>query len=115
MENHSPAQGVLTLTIKDRMALYVAYMPFVKNGGLFIPTTKPHRIGEEVFILLNLPDQAERLPVSGKVVWITPTGAQNKRIAGIGVQFDLQDGGAMQKRIEAYLTDLSSDRPTHTM
>jgi type IV pilus assembly protein PilZ len=30
--------GLLTLTIKDKSALYLAYMPFVKNGGLFIPT-----------------------------------------------------------------------------
>jgi len=31
--------GLLTLTIKDKSALYLAYMPFVKNGGLFIPPT----------------------------------------------------------------------------
>ena len=28
--------GLLTLTIKDKSALYLAYMPFIKNGGLFI-------------------------------------------------------------------------------
>jgi type IV pilus assembly protein PilZ len=105
----------LTLTIKDKAALYVAYMPFIKNGGLFIPTNKPYHIGDEVFILLNLLDQAERLPVSGKVVWITPQGAQNKRSAGIGVQFNLQDGGSIQKKIETYIAGMSNDRPTHTM
>jgi len=31
--------GLLTLTIKDKSALYLAYMPFVQNGGLFIPTS----------------------------------------------------------------------------
>ncbi|MGD8309819.1 MAG: pilus assembly protein PilZ, partial [Chromatiales bacterium] len=31
-------QGILSLTIKDKNALYAAYMQFVKNGGLFIPT-----------------------------------------------------------------------------
>ena len=31
-------QGILSLTIKDKGALYAAYMPFIKNGGLFIPT-----------------------------------------------------------------------------
>ena len=103
------------MTIKDKAALYVAYMPFIKNGGLFIPTNKPYHIGDEVFILLNLLDQAERLPVSGKVVWITPPGAQNKRSAGIGVQFSLQDGGSTQKKIEAYIAGMSNDRPTHTM
>ena len=108
--------GILTLNIKDKSALYVAYMPFVKNGGLFIPTNKEYRLGDEVFILLTLMDGAERLPVAGKVVWVTPRGAQNKRLQGIGVQFSTQDGGTTQKKIEALLAGaLGADRPTHTM
>jgi type IV pilus assembly protein PilZ len=91
-------------------------MPFIKNGGLFIPTSKPYRLGDEVFILLTLMDQAERLPVAGRIVWLTPRGAQNKRAAGIGVQFSEQDGGQTQKKIESYLAGaLGADRPTHTM
>ena len=46
-------QGILSLTIKDKGALYAAYMPFIKNGGLFIPTNKPYKLGDEVFMLLN--------------------------------------------------------------
>lgn len=108
--------GILTLNIKDKSALYVSYMPFIKNGGLFIPTTKDYRLADEVFILLTLMDSAERLPVAGKVVWITPKGAQGKRAQGIGVQFSNQDGGATQKKIEALLAGaLGADRPTHTM
>ena len=37
-------QGILSLTIKDKGALYAAYMPFVKNGGLFIPTNKAYQL-----------------------------------------------------------------------
>ncbi len=108
--------GILTLSIKEKSALYMAYMPFVKNGGLFIPTSKPYKLGDEVFILLTLMESAERLPVAGKVIWLTPPGAQNKRQQGIGVQFSEQDGGETQKKIEATLAGgLNSDRPTHTM
>lgn len=108
--------GILTLNIKDKSALYVAYMPFVKNGGLFIPTGKEYKLGDEVFILLTLMDSAERLPVAGKVVWVTPKGAQNKRQQGIGVQFSNQDQGTTQKKIEGLLAGaLGADRPTHTM
>jgi type IV pilus assembly protein PilZ len=108
--------GILTLNIKDKSALYVAYMPFIKNGGLFIPTNKEYHLGDEVFILLTLMDSTERLPVAGKVVWQTPKGAQNKRVQGIGVQFSTQDGGATQKKIETLLAGaLQADRPTHTM
>lgn len=49
-------QGILSLTIKDRAVLYAAYMPFVRNGGLFVPTNKRYELGEEVFILLALMD-----------------------------------------------------------
>jgi len=109
-------QGILSLTIKDKSALYAAYMSFVNNGGLFIPTNKKYRLGDEVFMLLTLMEESEKLPVAGTIVWITPTGAQGNRASGIGVQFSDQDGGNARKKIETYLAGaLSADRPTHTM
>ena len=78
-------QGILSLTIKDRAVLYAAYMPFVRNGGLFVPTNKRYELGEEVFILLALMDEPEKMPINGTVVWITPKGAQGNRQAGIGM------------------------------
>ncbi|MGB0955895.1 MAG: PilZ domain-containing protein [Panacagrimonas sp.] len=108
--------GILTLNIKDKNALYAAYMPFVKNGGLFIPTSKEYTLGDEVFILLTLSDDSERIPVAGKVIWLTPRAAQGKRQQGIGVQFSAQDGGATQQRIESLLAGMvRAERPTHTM
>lgn len=112
-----PGQGgILSLAIKDKSSLYSAYMPFVKNGGLFIPTNKKYKLGDEVFMLLTLMDEKEKLPVAGKVVWVTPTGSQGNRIAGIGVQFSDQDNGQIRNKIETYLAGaLKSDRQTHTM
>jgi type IV pilus assembly protein PilZ len=104
--------GLLTLTIKDKSALYLAYMPFIKNGGLFIPTNSSYKLGDEVFMLLNVMGEEEKIPVAGRVIWITPKGAQGKRTAGIGVQ----DQGNTQKRIENYLAGaLGGDKPTHTL
>ncbi|HEC30378.1 MAG TPA: pilus assembly protein PilZ [Gammaproteobacteria bacterium] len=109
-------QGILSLTIKDKSALYAAYMPFVKNGGLFIPTNKNYQLGDEVFMLLTLMDESEKLPVAGTIVWITPKGAQGNRASGIGVQFSNQDNGGARNKIETYLAGaLTADRPTHTM
>jgi type IV pilus assembly protein PilZ len=108
--------GLLTLTIKDKSALYLAYMPFIGNGGLFIPTTTAYKLGDEVFMLLNLMGEEEKIPVAGKVVWVSPKGAQGRRTAGIGVQFSSQDRGHTQKKIENYLAGaLGGDKPTHTM
>jgi len=90
-------------------------MPYVLNGGLFIPTNSSYRLGDEVFMLLSLMDEPEKIPIAGKVVWITPRGAQGNRTAGIGVQFSEQDSAANTK-IENHLAgSLQSDRPTHTM
>ncbi|HEB95069.1 MAG TPA: pilus assembly protein PilZ [Sedimenticola thiotaurini] len=109
-------QGILSLTIKDKNALYAAYMQFVKNGGLFIPTNKKYQLGDEVFMLLTLMEETERIPVAGKIIWITPSGAEGARAAGIGVQFSDQDEGMARNKIETYLAGaLKSDRPTHTM
>ncbi len=109
-------QGILSLTIKDKSALYAAYMPFIKNGGLFIPTTKTYRLGDEVFMLLTLMDEKEKLPVAGQIVWLTPKGAQAQRTAGIGVQFSALDNGATRNKIETHLAAaLKSERQTHTM
>ena len=109
-------QGILSLTIKDKNALYAAYMQFVKNGGLFIPTEKQYSLGDEVFMLLTLPDDNEKNPVAGKVVWINHKGTQGGRPAGIGVHFGEQDGGKTRTKIEATLGGLlRSDKPTYTM
>lgn len=108
--------GVLSLAIKEKAALYAAYMPFIKGGGLFIPTNKTYKLGEEVFMLLSLLDDPNKLKVVGSVAWITPV-TQGGRPQGIGVQFNPQDGGTeARNKIEALLGGvLKSSRPTHTM
>ena len=109
-------QRILSFVIKDKQALYAAFMPFVTNGGLFIPTTKRYEIGDEIFLLLRLMDEPERLPVAGKVVWVTPAGAEGNKAVGVGIQFSDQDKGAARRKIEEYLAGmLESDRLTHTM
>lgn len=112
----APKPGVLSLAIKEKAALYAAYMPFVKGGGLFIPTNKSFKIGDEVFMLLSLVDDPMKLKVVGHVIWITPV-TQGNRPQGIGVQFSDKDGGVeARNKIEALLGGvLKSTRPTHTM
>ncbi len=110
-----PRSGMLSLTMKDKAVLYAAYMPFVQGGGIFIATNKKFKLGDDVFLLLTLMDEPEKIPVAGKIVWITPKGAQGNRASGIGIQFDKKSSLAKDK-IETYLAGaLSSDKPTHTM
>ena len=111
-------QSILPVAIKDETTLYPSYMPFLTGGGLFIPTgNKRYGMGDELFLLIHLLEDKERLPVTGTVVWITPPGAQGNRVAGIGVQFaESPEGEAARQRIEALLgARLASDKPTHTL
>lgn len=109
--------GMLSLSIKERTALYAAFLPFVKRGGLFIPTNRPYQMGDQVYMLLTLMDDPNKLPISGKVVWITPGGAQGNRQQGIGVQFDDNDGSnTVRGKIEGILGNaMKATRHTHTM
>lgn len=109
--------SVLSLNIKERSALYAAYIAQLKDGGLFIPTNRVTRLGDEVFMLISLPDDPVKLPVAGKVVWITPAGAQGNKAQGIGVQFSADESGQSAKRkIESVLgAALNSTKTTHTI
>jgi type IV pilus assembly protein PilZ len=109
--------GVLSLSIKEKSALYAAYMPYLKNGGIFIPTNKSYKLGDEVFMLLTLMNDPNKIPVAGRVVWITPAGAHGGKTQGIGVEFAANESGtAARNKIEGLLGgSLKSTRPTHTM
>ncbi len=109
--------SVLSLAIKERSALYTAYMPFLKNGGIFVPTTRSYKIGDEIFIILELMGDPQKYPIAGKVAWITPAGANNNKTQGIGVHFPDDESGMRAKvTIEKHLgTALRSTRGTHTV
>ncbi|HTD04479.1 PilZ domain-containing protein [Undibacterium sp.] len=114
----APARpSVLSLAIKEKAALYSAYMPFLKNGGIFVPTNKSYRLGEEIYLILTLLDDPNKYPIAGKVAWITPAGAGNNKSQGIGVHFpDDESGTRIKSRVEELLgAALRSSRATHTL
>lgn len=112
----TPKPSVMSLAIKEKAALYAAYMPFIQGGALFIPTNKPFNIGDEIFLLLSLLDNPDKLKVAGRVVWVSSV-VHGNRPQGIGVQMSEKDGGLQARnQIEGLLGNaLKSQRPTHTM
>ena len=109
--------GVFSLVIRSKAALYAAWIPLLRGGGLFVPSTAAHRLGDEVLILLSLLDDSARIPIQGHVAWINPPHAASNRPQGIGVQ--LQDSEScrdLRKKVEGLLAGaLQSARPTHTI
>jgi len=107
--------GIITLTIPDAHELHACYMPFINRGGLFIPTRKQFVLGDEVFVVLDLFGEAEKIPLAGTVVWITPAGVVTSRKQGIGIQLNA-DAGPLVAKIETLLVDLlTTDRLTHSL
>lgn len=109
--------SVIQLVFREKGALYAAYMPMLADGGLFVPTTRDYRLGEDIYLLLSLPEDPQRYPVAGKVAWITPANASGGRTQGVGVRFpnDEKTRGLKLKIEEILGTSISSSKPTQTI
>lgn len=113
----SSRPSVIQLSIKEKAALYAAYIPLFTDGGIFIPSSRDYRIGDDVYVLLSLPDDPQRYPVAGKVAWVTPAKAQGGRTQGVGIRFPADEKSRHLKiKIEEILgSALASEKPTQTM
>lgn len=107
----------MQLNIKEKAALYAAYIPFFEEGGIFVPTAREYKLGDDVYVLLTLPDDPQRYPVAGRVAWVTPVRAAGNRTQGVGIQFPKDEKSRQLKhKIEEVLgTALASERPTQTI
>ena len=113
----TPRPSVIQLAIKEKAALYAAYIPLFADGGVFIPSTREYRLGDDVYVLLSLPDDPQRYPVAGKVAWVTPPRAAANRTQGVGIRFPTDEKSKLLKiKIEEILGGhLMSERPTQTI
>lgn len=109
--------SIVQLVIKERDELYTAYIPLFKEGGIFISTTRDYKLGDDVYLLLTLPEETQRHPVTGKVAWITPAHAAGNQTQGIGIRFPSDEKSRLLKaRIEEVLgANLASNRSTNTI
>lgn len=113
----TPRPSVIQLAIKEKGALYAAYIPLFSEGGIFIPTSREYKLGDDIYVLLSLPDDTQRYPVAGKVAWVTPAKASANRTQGVGILFPKDEKSkALKTKIEEILgTHLGTDRPTQTI
>jgi len=117
VESVASRPGVFTLVIRSKSALYAAWIPLLKHGGIFLPSNRSHSLGEEVLILLTLLDDPNKIPLQGNVAWINPAHSAGNRPQGIGVQLHDSDVvRELRKKVEGLLAGaLQSSRPTHTI
>lgn len=111
----TPVSGILNYPLKSKEELYRSYMPFLKNGGVFIPSDRRFYLGQEIFVLLTLPEETERHPIAGSVAWWSPA-MFDSRPKGVGIHFlPGPTTEALRNRIEVLLAGHPLDRPTYTM
>ena len=114
---HTRWPDVISLNLKGKSALYAAWMPLLKGGGLFMQTIKPHQLGDEVLLVLSFLEEPVKIPLAGKVVWINPAHAHGNRPQGVAIPLPDNDiGKELKKKIEGILAPVAkSDRVTHTL
>ena len=112
-----PRPSVIQLVFREKGALYAAYIPAFTDGGLFVPTNRDYSLGDDIYLLLTLPEDPQRYPVAGKIAWITPANASGGRTQGVGVRFPGDDKTrTLRIKIEQVLgTNISSSKPTQTL
>lgn len=105
------------LVISDKRELYRCYMPFIKGGGLFMNFNEeitPLKIapGQKILIVLSILDNKERVPISGKVAWISRGGIYR----GFGVSLgEAPNTKSIKEQIEHAILDFSLRKePTYT-
>lgn len=94
-------EKALKYIIRDPLELNLSYMPFVKRGGLFIPTREVYMLGDTLSVEVELTNKNETIFISGKVVWITPINALHSVVAGIGIQFIGDQADTIRGKLEA--------------
>ena len=82
-----------------------------------MPTPREYRLGDDVYVLLTLPDDTQRYPVAGRVAWVTPARAGGNRTQGVGIQFPKDEKSReLRLKIEGILgSALASEKPTQTI
>jgi type IV pilus assembly protein PilZ len=107
LHNHAVPIRKIHIAIPDGKTLAQVWMPFVKNGGLFVPTQDEALLGDELILVVTLPDAPQPIRALGHIVWLSPSGADGGKPAGWGIQISERDNGQTRRLIEACLQRLA--------
>lgn len=113
-EAHLQGSGpsMVSVSIVDPQILQRCYLPFFRNGGLFIPGSQPYQLRQRLFLVLKLPaadssnGNTTTHALTATVAWVTPAQAQGGRGMGVGLHFDGEPAGGVKTSIESLLAAL---------
>jgi type IV pilus assembly protein PilZ len=94
----------ISCEFKDKHSLYIAYMPFIKQGGLFVETEQDLDFNDIVQLEILLLEEKQPRIIRGKVIWKVFSGAQSAFRVGVGVQFEGEEAKEINDLIREHLT-----------
>jgi type IV pilus assembly protein PilZ len=94
----------------------VSYVPLLKNGGIFVPTSHPYQLGDHLYLMLTLPYDTERYSLSCTVIWVNPVGVSGGAAPGVGLHLSEEpEAQAVHQKILGLLSRIEKAPPyTHT-
>ncbi|MBJ6611214.1 MAG: PilZ domain-containing protein [Candidatus Thiothrix moscowensis] len=118
-EAHQATGGVqkpaasLSMAISEKSALHACYMPFIKDGAVFVPTTEKFKLHDEITLHLRLVEEGKKLLIPGRVVWISTGVGQRGGSPGVGLQFTGEHRFRIKQFLEEVLGDLVKQPATN--
>lgn len=103
----STEEKTIQHTFSDLLSLKRAFMPFVVEGGIFIPTQNDYQLGELIKATITLPESKHDYTFTGEIIWISPKSFQNH--TGIGITCNGDEGHAFEKAVIEALSELKGD------
>ena len=97
----------LSMALADKQSLHANYMPFIKDGGIFVPTNERFELHDEVILQLRLIEEGKKLLIPGRVVWISSGMGQRGTSPGVGLQFTGEHRNRIRQFIEDVLGELA--------
>ncbi|MBC54051.1 MAG: hypothetical protein CMQ34_09490 [Gammaproteobacteria bacterium] len=87
---------LLSVSIDDAQVLQRCYLPFLRNGGLFVPGMHRYPLRQRLCLILKLPPPAATAPdparvtyvLMVRVAWLATPEAQGGRGVGVGLHFE---------------------------
>lgn len=90
----------------DLHALKRAYMPFVVDGAIFIPTDETVALNDLMTVSIVLPESQYEYTFTGEIIWISPKSSE---LPGIGVTCSDDEGREFNKVVRELISELKGD------
>jgi type IV pilus assembly protein PilZ len=104
---HVRVETRIRLRFKNKETLLEQYIDNISQGGIFIATSAPKPVGDQIALILIHPETGEELLLHGEVVRVVDG---KDRAPGMGIQFHSMNG-FLRKQLDEFIQEVTSGIP----